>query len=57
MRGNYMEPLTTNLYTDGAAVAGNKMWLWNYREAEVDKLTYLYSLRNSGTELHRLALI
>lgn len=57
MRGNYMEPLTTNLYADGAALVGDKTWIWNYQEAGVTKLSYLYSLRNTGTELHRMALI
>lgn len=54
VRGNYIEPLSTLLYADGAAVLGMKMWVKKYDSAGV--LTWLYSLRNTGTELHRLPL-
>lgn len=57
IRGNYMEPLSTNLYPDGAALVGDKLWLKAYKEAGVEKLVWLYSLRNSGTEVHRMLLI
>jgi hypothetical protein len=57
LRGNYMEALATNLYPDGAALLGDKMWLKTYMENGEEKLTWLYSLRNTGTELHRLLLI
>ena len=56
VRGNYVEPLSTNLYPDGAGVIGDKLWLKKYQESGVTKLTWLYSLRNTGTELHRLLL-
>lgn len=55
--GNYMQPLTTNMYPDGAAVLGGKTWVKNYVEAGLVKITWLYSLRNSGTELFRMILI
>lgn len=57
LRGNYLEPLSTNLYPDGTALLGDKTWLKVYKESGVEKLVWLYSLRNSGTELHRLLLI
>lgn len=57
IRGNYLEPLSTNLYPDGAAVVGDKLWLKTYKESGVEKLVWIYSLRNSGTELHRMLLI
>lgn len=54
LRGNYLEPVSTNLYADGAAVLGDKVWVKNYDDAGVIK--WLYSLRNTGTELFRLPL-
>jgi hypothetical protein len=54
VRGNYMEPLSTNLYPDGAAVLGRKVWVKDYDGT--DTIKWLYSLRNTGTELHRLPL-
>lgn len=54
LRGNYLEPLSTNLFADGAAVLGRKTWIKDYDGTDV--LKWLYSLRNTGTELHRLPL-
>lgn len=54
VRGNYLEPLSTNLYPDGAAVLGKKVWVKDYDGT--DTLKWLYSLRNTGTEVHRLPL-
>jgi len=54
--GNYIEPLSTLLYTDWAAVLGDKLWLKVYQESGVDKVLWLYNLRNTGTEVHRLML-
>lgn len=54
LRGNYMEPLSTNLYLDGAALLGKKAWVMDYDGT--DTLKWVYALRNSGTELHRLPL-
>ena len=54
VRGNYMEPLTTNLYTDGTALIGDKMWISQLDNT--DSFVWLYSLQNTGTALHRLLL-
>jgi hypothetical protein len=54
--GSYIYPLTTNLYPDSTALVGDKIWIKNYTENGVVKLTWLYSLRNSATELHRILL-
>lgn len=54
VRGNYMEPLSTNIFADGAALLGKKIWIKDYDGT--DTLKWVYSLRNSGTELHRLPL-
>lgn len=54
VRGNYMEPLSTNIFADGAAVLGRKTWVKDYDGT--DTLKWLYSLRNTGAELHRLPL-
>lgn len=56
VRGNYLEPLATNLYTNGAAVIGNRMWTWSYQESGVDKVTWLYCLGQTLTVLHRIML-
>lgn len=54
--GHYIEPLTTNLYPDGTAVAGDKLWIKAYNDGTSDVLFWLYSLRNTGTEVHRILL-
>lgn len=51
-RGNLLEPLSTNLYPDGAALLGNKMWL--RRHDDTSGVAYLYSLQNTGAVLQRL---
>jgi hypothetical protein len=56
VRGNYLEPLAVNLYPEGAAVLGDKIWIKNYKESGVEKIVWLYSLRSTGTELHRVML-
>jgi len=56
VRGNYLEPLTTNLYPDGAALNWDKTWIKVYSESWTDILFWLYSLRNTGTEVHRILL-
>lgn len=55
VRGNYLEPLNTNLYPDGAALIGNKIWVKNYDSTKT--VQWVYSLQNTGTMLHRLMLI
>lgn len=54
-RGNLLEPLATNLYPDGAAVLGDKLWVKQLDSS--GSVAWLYSLTNSGTVLHRLMLI
>lgn len=54
--GFSLTPVTSNLYPDGTAIVGDKLWIKNYQESGVTKLTWLYSLRNTGTELHRILL-
>mgnify|MGYP003542324112 FL=1 len=54
--GNYIEPLSTLWYTDGAAVIWDKMWLHSYEESGTEKLLRLYNLRNTGSELHRVMI-
>lgn len=56
VRGNIMEPLATNMYPEGTAVIGDKLWIHHYTENDQIKLTWLYALRSSGTELHRMLL-
>lgn len=55
VRGNYIEPLSTNLFPDGAALLGNKIWVKNYDSTK--SVQWVYSLMNTGTMLHRLMLI
>lgn len=54
VRGNYLEALNTNLFTDGAALLGKKIWVKNLTSAGTVK--WLYSLQNTGTALHRMML-
>jgi hypothetical protein len=54
LRGNYLEALSANLYPDGAALLGKKVWVRDYDGT--DTLKWVYALRNTGTELHRLPL-
>ncbi len=54
--GNYIEPLSTLMYTDGVAIIWDKLWLHTYQESWVTKIVWLYNLRNTGTELHRLMI-
>jgi len=55
VRGNYIEPFATNLYTDGAAVIGNKICVKNLDSTGT--VRWVYALRNSGVELHRIMII
>lgn len=52
--GNYMEPLSVNMYTDGAALLGQKVWVKGLNSN--NSIKWLYSLQNTGTALHRLML-
>lgn len=53
--GNLMYPFNTNTYTDGAAVVGQKMWVKSLDSTE--NISWLYSLQNTGTALHRIMII
>jgi hypothetical protein len=55
VRGNLLEPLATNLYPDGIAALGDKLWVKQLDSS--GSVAWLYSLTNSGTVLHRLMLI
>lgn len=54
VRGNYIEPLSTNMYADSTAVIGDKIWVKDFDGTGT--ILYLYSIRNTGAELHRLML-
>ena len=53
--GNEFIGLNTDLYPDGAALLGNKMWARSLDGSE--QLTWLYSLANTGTVLRRTGLL
>lgn len=53
--GNYMEPLSVNMYTDGAALLGQKIWVFALDRNKT--VRWVYSLQNTGTALHRLMII
>lgn len=54
---NFMEAWATNLYPDGAAVVGDKMWTKNYVENGVIKLKWIYTLLNTSNIIHRILII
>lgn len=54
-RGNYMIPLSTNLYPDGAALLGSKIWIFKHPDDPTGTV-FLNSLANTGTLLHRILL-
>lgn len=58
MRGNYLEPLSTNLFGESGGLVGSKIWVWSYTDdtGNAGTLNWLYSLQNSGQILHRLPL-
>lgn len=53
--GNNLYPFATNLYPDGTAVAWDKMFSARFTDWATN-IDWLYSLRNSGTELHRIMI-
>ncbi len=53
--GNQIEPFTTNTYTDGAALLGQKIWVKNLDATE--NVKWVYSLMNTGTALHRVMVV
>lgn len=51
---NAWRPFATNLYTDGAAVLGHKIWVKNFDSAGT--VRWLYTLQNTGSVLHRIMI-
>lgn len=56
IRGNYIEPLTTNMYPESTPVIGDKIWLRKYEEGSTTKLVWLYAIQNTSNILHRILL-
>jgi hypothetical protein len=54
LRGNYIEPVTTDWYLNGAATIGNKIWVKNLSTAGTIK--WLYCLGGTSTNLRRIML-
>lgn len=52
VRGNYLEPVTTDWYLAGAALQGNKIWLKYLSSSQVVK--WLYCLQSTSTNLRRI---
>jgi len=50
--GNYLEPLAVNLYPDSTATVGCKIAV-----LEIEGLRFLYSIRQTATEVFRILLI
>lgn len=53
--GNVMMPFSTNMYTDGVAILGQKIWVKSLDSTE--SVQWVYSLMNTGTALHREMII
>ena len=53
--GNELEALSTNLYPDGAALLGDKIWI--VAMPDNPDVRWLYSLMSTGQVLHRMLLI
>lgn len=54
LRGNYLEPVTTDWYLNGAALLGNKIWIKCLSSEAVVK--WLYVLGSTATNLRRIML-
>ena len=52
---NLIYPFTTNTYTDGVALLGQKIWVKSLDATE--NISWVYSLMNTGTALHRVLII
>lgn len=50
---NCIRPFATNLYPDGTALVGCKLWVKNLANSDIK---FLYSLQNTGTVLHRVMI-
>lgn len=55
VRGNYIEPFSTDLFPDGAALLGNKIWVKHLDDTGTVK--WVYALANTGTVLRRVMVI
>lgn len=53
--GNNMIPFATNLYPDGAALLGQKVWVKALDST--DTVVWVYSLMNTGAVLHRIGVV
>lgn len=53
--GNVIEPFSTDLYPDGAALLGQKIWARALDST--DAVLWLYSLANTGTPLRRVGVV
>lgn len=53
--GNDIYPFSTLLYQDSTAVLGDKIFTVKYTDGSTN-INWLYSLRNTGTELHRVMI-
>lgn len=51
---NAMYPLTSNIFPDGVALVGDKVWLKNYDPTGTIK--WVYAMMNTGTVLHRIMI-
>ena len=52
--GNYLEPVATNFFPDGAALIGDRVWVKNFDPD--GQIKWLYGMMNTGTVLHRIML-
>lgn len=53
--GNALLPFNTDMYPDGAALLGQKIWI-KYLDAS-GTIQWLYSLANTGTALRRIGIV
>lgn len=54
--GNTLRPLSTLTYPQSTAVLGEKLGIFSYVDG-AEELTWLYTIRHTGTEMFRLLLI
>ena len=55
IRGNYLEPLTTDWYLGGAALLGQRMWV--QKLDSTGSVKWLYYLQDTSTNLRRIMLV
>jgi hypothetical protein len=54
LRGNYIEPVTTDWYLGGAATIGNKIWVKNL--STTGTIKWLYCLQSTSANLRRIMI-